>query len=191
MNIIKEETNNIIIEKNSKFITYSFIVYNKDQVKEKIKYLKNLHPKATHHCYAYILENEKNKSDDREPKNTAGLPILNVLEQNNIINTLIVVIRYFGGIELGAGPLTRMYKTSATNILNISKLIEVEKAYSIKLITTYQNQKQLDYLLKDITNVEKEFNKEVIYNFNYPINQIQNIKKFNYEIIKELYIPKK
>ncbi len=190
MYIIKNETISNIIEKNSKFITHSYKVYCKEDIIEKLKYLKTLHPKANHHCYAYILENEKKSSDDKEPKSTAGPPILNVLEKNNIINTLIVVIRYFGGIELGAGPLTRAYSLAAATSINKSSITKLENAYLLKITIKYEEQKQLNYLLKDIKNIQKNFTQEITYIFNYPKNKINELNNYNYLIMKESYIEK-
>ena len=114
MNLIK--TNTIEIKK-SKFIAYYYNLDNQEEVKEILNKLKIEHKKAKHVVYAYKFENTAGKSDDKEPSGTAGLPLYNLLETNNLNNKLIVVVRYFGGIKLGAGPLMRAYKNAGVSVL--------------------------------------------------------------------------
>ena len=80
---------NELIIKNSRFITYLFKVTSIDEVSAKLEEIKKLHPKATHHCYAYIVGNYQKSSDDNEPSSTAGMPMVNVLIKNNLHNTII------------------------------------------------------------------------------------------------------
>lgn len=110
--------NTYILEvKKSKFIAYYYKIDNLEQVSEILNNLKKEHKKAKHFPYAYKLDNLVKKSDDKEPNGTAGSPILNILEKNNLNNTLIIVIRYFGGIKLGAGGLIRAYSTAAREVV--------------------------------------------------------------------------
>lgn len=102
--------------KKSKFIGLLYEVNSDDEVKDILNDLKIKHKKARHIPYAYKLINTARKTDDKEPSNTAGLPILNVLERENLVNKLIVVIRYFGGTKLGAGPLLRAYSSTANEV---------------------------------------------------------------------------
>ena len=104
--IQKEITSEIIINK-SRFITILTNINDIDKVKEKLEEIKKKYKDATHYCYAYIINNHEKCSDNGEPSGTAGMPILNVLKQNDLTNILCVVIRYFGGIKLGAGGLIR------------------------------------------------------------------------------------
>ena len=99
--------------KKSKFIAYYYEVNSKDEIEEILNNLKKEHKKARHIPYAYKIGNIIKKSDDKEPSNTAGTPIYNIIIQNNLNNTLICVVRYFGGTLLGAGLLTRSYLNSA------------------------------------------------------------------------------
>ncbi|WP_051619028.1 YigZ family protein [[Mycoplasma] collis] len=103
----------------SKFLPYFFNIKSKDELTKNLIELKTVHKKAKHICYAYIID-EKNKGffDDKEPKGTAGMPLLKLLEMKKITNGLIVVVRYFGGIKLGAGKLLRSYVKAANLILN-------------------------------------------------------------------------
>ena len=96
--------------KKSKFISYYYHLDNQLEVKEIINNLKKEHKNAKHCAYAYVFNNTAGKSDDKEPSGSAGLPLYNLLQLNNLSNDLLVVIRYYGGIKLGLGPLTRAYK---------------------------------------------------------------------------------
>lgn len=109
-------------EKRSKFISYSFKVSTYEDVKEKINSVKSKHWDAKHHVYAYVLnENSAVKfSDDGEPGGTAGLPVLNAIQSENLKNTLVIVVRYFGGILLGTAGLRSMYHSGAKNVLKLS-----------------------------------------------------------------------
>ena len=102
-----------IIVKKSRFISYYYEIDAFDEIKEILNDLKSEHKKAKHIVYAYKFENTAGKSDDKEPKGTAGLPLYNLLETKNLNNRLIVVVRYFGGTLLGAGLLQRTYRASA------------------------------------------------------------------------------
>lgn len=102
-----------IIVKKSRFISYYYEINDFDEIKEILNDLKNEHKKAKHIVYAYKFGNTAGKSDDKEPKGTAGLPLYNLLDAKNLNNRLIVVVRYFGGTLLGAGLLQRTYRASA------------------------------------------------------------------------------
>ncbi len=102
--------------KKSKFIGYLYKINNESDIKGIINSLKDEHKKARHLPYAYRLKNTAGKSDDKEPSNTAGMPILKVLERKNAEGYLIVIVRYFGGTKLGAGPLLRSYSHVASEV---------------------------------------------------------------------------
>lgn len=112
---------NEIIIKKSRFLGFYYELTNPEEVQPILENLKKEHKKAKHFPYAYIIQGAAKKSDDKEPNGTAGLPIYTVLERKKLNNALIVVIRYFGGIKLGAGGLFRAYMECA------SKVIEGEK----------------------------------------------------------------
>ena len=117
MHTIKENIINEIVIQKSRFITCLYKINNKDEVNKHLDKIKDDYPFATHYCYAYRLDNIEKCSDDGEPKGTAGTPILHVLQMNNLTNILCVVIRYFGGIKLGAGGLVRAYTNSFVKAL--------------------------------------------------------------------------
>lgn len=105
--------------KKSKFIGLYFSVKSQDEVVEILNNLKKEHKKATHICYAYRLTSPFSEKafDDGEPSGTAGKPILNVLQKQDKKDSLLVVVRYFGGIKLGAGGLVRAYSKTASETL--------------------------------------------------------------------------
>ena len=118
---IKLMKNEIIINK-SRFNSYSYPLNDIKEVDKILADLRNEHKKATHICYAYVYSREivrEKCSDDGEPNGTAGYPILNVIKKKNLTNILVVVVRYFGGIKLGASGLTRAYTKSASELLNL------------------------------------------------------------------------
>ena len=89
--------------KKSKFISYYYEIESVEDAKKILDLLKKEHKKARHIPYAYKVNNTASKSDDKEPNNTAGLPLYQLLEHKNLDNVLIAVVRYFGGTKLGAG----------------------------------------------------------------------------------------
>lgn len=110
-------TNTIEIKK-SKFVAYLYDIDEISEIKEILKSIKYEHKKAKHIVYAYKFGSTAGKSDDKEPSGTAGTPLYNLLEMNNINNKLLIVVRYFGGVKLGTGPLLRAYKNAGVSVLN-------------------------------------------------------------------------
>lgn len=104
--------------KKSKFLGYYYMVDSVDEVKNILNFLQKAHKKARHMPYAYKIGPLAKKSDDKEPSNTAGGPIYNMIERKQLDNCLIVVVRYFGGIKLGAGGLTRAYMDAVKVLFN-------------------------------------------------------------------------
>ncbi len=109
-----------LVIKKSKFIAYKYEINSLQEVKEILQNLKKEHKKANHICFAYLYNKElvsEKCSDDGEPNRTAGYPILQVMKKKNLTNTLVAVVRYFGGIKLGAGGLTRAYTNVTSEVL--------------------------------------------------------------------------
>ena len=103
--------------KKSKFYGYLYEIDSIEEVDIILENIKNDNKKARHYPYAYKFNSMAKKTDDKEPSGTCGTPLLNVLERNNLNNHLIVVVRYFGGIKLGAGPLLRSYNKCANDLI--------------------------------------------------------------------------
>lgn len=150
----------------SKFICRLIKLNSFEQIEEELDKVRNDWSGATHYCYAYLFENKKKCSDDGEPGGTAGMPILNVLENNNLSNILCIVVRYFGGIKLGAGGLVRAYTQSVTNTLDVCELIEIKKGKKVEIIFPYNQDKRINYLLSNFTILEKYFEENIRYIFN-------------------------
>lgn len=108
-----------IVEKKSRFIGYLFECKTVDDVQNALADLKKEHKKATHICFAYSLSSPflEKAVDDGEPNGTAGRPILSVIQKKGVTDTCVFVVRYFGGIKLGAGGLVRMYTKTTSEVL--------------------------------------------------------------------------
>ena len=142
---IKSPIENILLkEKGSKFITFAYPVNSEAELKKALENLRNEHPKATHHCYAFRMgiqgENYR-ANDDGEPSGSAGLPIYNQLLANELTNILVVVVRYYGGIKLGVSGLVKAYKESAKLVLEEAEIIvrELESQITISFPFDRQN----------------------------------------------------
>ena len=126
-------------EKRSKFISYSFRVRTPKEVKERMNSIKSEHWNAKHHVYAYVLnEGDAVKfSDDGEPGGTGGMPILGAIQSANLKDTLVIVVRYFGGILLGTSGLRAAYKFGAENVLELSGRTFFKLCKKLKLEVGY------------------------------------------------------
>lgn len=166
--ILQEKESTIIVEK-SKFISFIYPVKTKKEIEEKLLFLREKYHDATHICYGYIVLEENvvfyKSSDDGEPSSSAGAPILNVLRKNNLLNVLCVVIRYFGGIKLGVGGLTRTYSNSALGVLNQTQIVTLVDAYYYEFIFNYDQIKEMDkvFLNNRIVISKKDYDNEVHY----------------------------
>ena len=180
---------NVIVIKNSKFICLTYQISSKDEVNKYLEGVKILYPNATHYCYAYIFDNEKHESDDGEPSGTAGIPMLQVLEKNGLNHVLCIVVRYFGKIKLGAGGLVRAYTKSVVQCIE-DKIVFLRKGYEVNISFAYDFLKKVDYMLKDVNIISKNFDNIIIYNLYIDIDLYEKIKNFDYvkiDVIRELY----
>jgi len=172
--IVNNVVNEYIINK-SRFICLLYKIYDVNDVNNILDDIKKEYKGATHYCYSYIIDNKEKCSDDGEPGGTAGLPILNVLKKNNLTNILCVVVRYFGGIKLGAGGLVRAYSTSVIEALKIASIIEYVKFETIEVITNYENIRDLEYLLKDYEIIDKNFLDDIHFIVKIPIDNLESV----------------
>lgn len=195
-----------IEEKRSRFIGSAFYVENEEEAERIIKDIKKKYYDARHNCFAYIINNgnvTKRFSDDGEPSGTAGSPILNVLEKNELYNVLVIVTRYFGGILLGAGGLVRAYTETAVKAIEKADIVEQENGFELEIWISYQDMEKLKYycdknninIIKweyeenigctlEVTNAEKEI---ILTDYKYN-ERIPNIVK--YEVLREKFIRK-
>ena len=151
-NTINGEFENTNVIERSKFICYLKGVQDETQAKEYIEVIKKRHSLANHSCYAYIADEKgliQKFSDAGEPQGTAGLPMLEVLKNKRIFKTVAVVVRYFGGIKLGTGGLTRAYGGAVSDCLQVSKIAKMYSACVLQVVTDYEGYSRL---LKVVTD---------------------------------------
>ena len=132
-------------DKGSKFIANAFPVSSVDDFKKSLENIRKLHPKATHHCFAYRIGTDRNLfrgSDDGEPSGTAGKPILGQIDSKELTDTLIVVSRYFGGTLLGVPGLINAYKMAASMALQVTPVLrkDIETIYKLHFDYTRMNE---------------------------------------------------
>lgn len=189
MQTIKENIVDKYEIKQSKFITLLYKINSIDDINMYLQEVKNNYKDATHYCYAYKFNGSQKFSDDGEPGGTAGLPIVEVLNKRDINNILCIVVRYFGGIKLGAGGLVRAYTKAVCNAIDKCQIIILDKGYLIRINLNYDEQKQYDYLFKDKI-VKKEFNNQITYYIKISKDELEKINNINFEILENIYIEK-
>ena len=198
---IKENVSAEIVEKKSKFIANLFYIQSEEEAEEIIKNMKKKYYDARHNCYAYTVLTKKgtlNKSsDDGEPSGTAGAPMLNILQKNEIVNVLVVVTRYFGGILLGTGGLVRAYSEALTEAINKTNFVYEEIGYEIEVNLDYGEFEKFEYYCKqngiNVINIEYTDKINCIIEMNKEEKEIfiQNLSKQNYKIEKYEVIKEK
>lgn len=147
-------------DRGSKFIAYSFPIKTTNDFKKHLQDLKKEHPRAVHHCFAYRIGFDGNTfrmSDDAEPSGTAGKPILGQIDSKNLTDTLIVVVRYFGGTLLGVPGLINAYKTATSLVLQCTPVVQkaIELKYELQFNYTEMN---------DVMRIVKQFNCSILKN---------------------------
>ncbi len=202
--IIKSEIEELV-EKKSKFIANIFHVESIEQADEKIKLIKKKYYDAKHNCIAYrIIEKGQileKSSDDGEPSGTAGGPMLNILQKQNLCNIVIIVTRYFGGILLGTGGLVRAYSDATQKVIQKSEIYHLVEGTEIKITTDYTNLETLKHYFKknDINITDVQYSEKIILKVILEKNRkdilIEEIKEkmqntIKIDILKDKYIEK-
>ena len=155
---IEKAGSNEFKDRGSKFLAIAQPIATVEDFKQALNDIKKLHPKATHHCFAYRLGLDGNNfrvSDDGEPSGTAGRPILGQIDSKGLTNVLVVVVRYFGGTLLGVPGLINAYKSAASLALQITPLVQkqIEKQFLV----------QFDYTqIGEIMALAKQYNCRVV-----------------------------
>ena len=140
--------------KKSRFISIAYPVESLEEVKEKVIYTRSLHPNATHVVHSAVVGKSGtlfSSSDDREPKNTAGRPSLEVLKGSGITNICVCIVRYFGGTLLGTGGLVKAYGDSTKEVLKIVKTEELIERESFAAVMQYDHYTLAKRLLDETT----------------------------------------
>lgn len=139
MYTILEKNEASIIKDRSEFIGIVLHINSPDDVNRYLQEIKKEYPKAKHYCYAYIVGDKKKGFDDGEPSKTAGRPLLELLEKKNLDEVLLVIVRYFGGILLGASRLMSTYIEAGVKVLDDSLMLKIETKYVYHCNFTYKD----------------------------------------------------
>ena len=172
--IVEQEIN------KSSFITYLKLVTTPLDAKNYIKEIKELHPNATHHVTAYLVGptgEHGHANDDGEPSGTAGLPVLDVFKKNDITNFVCIVVRYFGGIKLGAGGLVRAYSSSASLALKEAGTQPIINYQTLELTFNYSFMNIIENKLKNYEILSKDFTTNVTLTIKVPESDITTLKE--------------
>lgn len=152
--------------KKSKFITH---IIPMDEFEAVMLKLKKEHPKARHFVYAYRFLNEygqtiENQTDDGEPKGSSGKPALAVIRGKNLINSSVIIVRYFGGIKLGVGGLVRAYSDSVNQALAEADIVEYKKTSLLTYKVPYNLLKKIEHTLNkfDVSSLVKEYQSDSV-----------------------------
>lgn len=189
---LKEEFINEFEIEKSRFICYLNRAFNEEEAKAYILKIKKLNPNATHHCSAFLIGEHselQRSNDDGEPSGTAGVPMLESLRMNKMNDVVAVVVRYFGGIKLGAGGLIRAYSKSVSEAIKLAPLTDKILTYKYSLAFSYDLIGKLDYFLAhhETEILNKEYDEKVTYIYRSRSNDlndaIQEIASGNAEII--------
>lgn len=171
----------IDVEK-SKFIGILQGFSKNDDLKSILDGIRKEFPKARHYCYAYTLDGEFKYSDDGEPSGTAGKPMYAILENHNLKNVLLVIVRYFGGTLLGSGRLLRTYSTCAKETVESSKLYEISKKQKIRVSVSEDSYNTLISFLNKhaFTLLNTYFNDKIILDFLTDVDYMEDISSIFY-----------
>ena len=158
--IIEQEVRHTLEIKKSQFITWLRAVDDREQAMAFLDEAKQAYPDARHHCWAYVMGHSANSqtaamSDDGEPSGTAGKPMLNVLQHKPVNNVMVIVIRYFGGIKLGAGGLVRAYSQAVEQAFGKAELQPIVEKSALRVFTDFANEQWLRHQVKLVSgNIE-------------------------------------
>lgn len=169
-----------IIEKRSRFLGYIKKVNTEEQAQSFISQIKSMHHDARHNVFAYrLLSGEKRYSDDGEPQGTAGIPILDIIEKEDIYDICIVVTRYFGGILLGTGGLVRAYSAAAKSALDRAGRVEMILCDIMSLSCSYNQYGKIPSIISsfDGRTDDTKFLDNVIIKFHIPNNKTDGFVK--------------
>ena len=163
---VKRDAKTEFTEKKSVFISRAFFVTTEEEAEARLAQVRAEHPDATHNCWAYSLRQygRQRCSDDGEPSGTAGMPIMNVIKAQGVVDVLVVVTRYFGGVLLGAGGLVRAYTKGAAQVLEAAERAPIIRSVTFTAEFGYDKHKTVNKILEryPVSNVETDFSEKVI-----------------------------
>ena len=175
MRTVLERNETTLIRDRSSFIGIVLHLTNKDQAKDYLDEIRKQYPKAKHYCYAYIVGGAKKCSDDGEPAKTAGRPLLELLERKEMDEVLLVVVRYFGGVLLGASRLMSTYIESGAMTLDSADILKIEKKYVYHMEIEY---KDFDHLKRIVNNLSYQL-ENIVYETKISLDVIANPDSMN------------
>ncbi len=188
MKTISNYLENSLIIKKSKFIACLYPLVDEDKVKEIVEQIRKDHPKSRHVCYAYIIGEKMAYSDDGEPAGTAGSRVLEMMKLKEMDYTLAIIIRYFGGVKLGTGPLAKAYQDVVSTAIE-SKLKDFSDSIIIEVITTYDEAEQIKRGFKEYI-ISETYDQKVSLRLNIPKDIIETFS-YKYKPLEEsIYIKK-
>ncbi len=174
---VELEADDFFIEKKSKFIGYAKPVQTQEQAAEFISKIKSKHWDATHNVYAYVLRenNIQRYSDDGEPSGTAGVPVLDVLLKEGLVDVCVVATRYFGGTLLGAGGLVRAYSHTSKIAVDAAGIITMAQCSIMSACVDYSFYERLNILLSDFSAIvrDTQFSDNVVVEFSVRDDRVQ------------------
>ncbi len=187
MKTIGKNSEFVLEIKKSKFMAFCFEVQNEQEAQTIVKDYQKKYSDATHVCYAYKLTNTAKMSDDGEPQGTAGKPIFDLISLKNLTNTLIIVVRYFGGIKLGAGGLTRAYSNSANEVIKLSGEKEIVETVNLEFKLNLNKTKYLSLIndIDGIINVKILYGDKIQLEIKVRKEMIESVKSQINSILKE------
>lgn len=177
----------------SKFISYLKHVETEDEATEFINSIRKKHSDATHNCYAYLLRqgNTGRYSDDGEPSGTAGMPIYDVLKGAELIDTAVVVTRYFGGTLLGTGGLVRAYSSSTKGAVEAAKVVTMNETKVYQIIVDYKYYDQIiSYIEKNehILCANVEYGEKITMTLHIKNNMEDMVKTHLQDITSNIFV---
>lgn len=156
-------------EKRSEFLTFLHPVISREEALGWVNTYREKYPDANHVCWAYVLGNTQQPitqafSDDGEPSGTAGKPMLHVLTEREVGNSVAIVVRYFGGVKLGAGGLVRAYSGAVSDAVNLAVLTEVVPKISCSLAVNFAREAKIRHLVEQLNGkiLNVEYSHEVV-----------------------------
>ncbi len=161
-----EEVKESLTVKGSKFIASLFPVSSKEEAESILEKVRKQYYDATHNCFAYrVYPDIERYSDDGEPSNTAGKPIMSVIKGNELFNTLVVVTRYFGGTKLGVGGLIKAYGESAKKAVESVNTVFLESIKTLKVIVGFNEVNYIYHLTRQdgVKIVKEEYSNDGVY----------------------------
>lgn len=187
--ILAAAVESTIEEKNSEFLTFLHPVTSREEAMVWVEHYRQQYPDAAHVCWAYVIGNTRQPltqafSDDGEPSGTAGKPMLHVLTEREVGNALAVVVRYFGGVKLGAGGLVRAYSSAVSNAVNSSTLAQVIPSQQLRIHVDFAREARVRHIITQYQGVilDVSYADQVSLQMSLPVSQITD---FTRQVINE------